>query len=94
MPLFKDKPEISRQHFRDILKKSNFKIGQSKPLSDAQRSLIEKRDFSRRLGSSISKVEYEKTIRNLENQKRKEQDFSTKYKLTKKIKYLKELEKK
>jgi DNA-binding IclR family transcriptional regulator len=56
--------------------------------------MIEKRDFSRKLGSTISKSEYERTIRNLQSQKMVEQDFSKKYKLTKKIKYLKELEKK
>jgi hypothetical protein len=94
MPLFDKKPEIPRSQFKDILKKSNFKIDQSKPLSDRQRSLIERKDFPRKLGSTISKSEYERTVRDLEKTKREETDFSKRYKINKEIKFLKELENK
>jgi len=94
MALFDRQPEIPRSRFRDILKKSNIRIGQSKPLSEGKKSLIENRDFPRRLGDTISKSEYERTVRGLENQKIHEQDFVKKHKLDKEIKFLKELEKK
>jgi len=94
MALFDKRPEIPRSQFREILKKSDVRTGQSKPLSETRKSLIEKRDFSRKLGGTISKSEYDRTVRGLESRKRQEQDFSKRYQLSKEIEFLKELEKK
>jgi len=93
MSLFEKRPEIPRSQFKDLLKKSDIKIGQGKQLSERQRGMIEKRDFPKRLGSSISQGEYARTLNRLKSEKMGEQDFIRKTKLGKEIKFLKELEK-
>jgi len=94
MPLFDKRPEIPRSQFKEILKKADVKIGQGRQLSNMERERIEKVDFPKRFGSSISQGEYKRTINRLNVAKRDEQDFTRKIKLGKEIKFLKELEKK
>jgi hypothetical protein len=55
---------------------------------------MEERDFPKRLGSSISKPEYQRTLNKLRSEKMMEDDFTKKTKLGKEIKFLTELEKK
>ena len=93
MSLFEKKPEIPRSQFRDILKKSDIKIGQGRQMSQRERAKIEKVDFSKRLGPSISHSEYKRTINKLTQEKMGEQDFTRKVKLGRELKFLKELEK-
>jgi len=92
MPLFDKRPDISRHQFRDILKKTDVKIS-GRQLSDREKQKIEKVDFSRRLGSSISKSEYSRTLNKLKSEKRDEADLTKKIKLGKEIKFLQEVEK-
>jgi hypothetical protein len=94
MPLFDKKPEIPRSQLKNILKKTDVKIGSGRQLSDRQKSMIEKRDFPKRFGSSISKSEYSRTLNRLKTEKRESPDFVKKIKIGKEIKFLEELEKK
>jgi hypothetical protein len=94
MSLFDKKPEIPRPQFKEILKKSNIKIGSGKQLSERQKANIEQRDFPKRFGSTISKGEYARTLNRLKGEKINERDFVRKTKLGKEIKFLQELEKK
>jgi hypothetical protein len=94
MALFDKQPEIPRSQFRDILKKSDIRIGQSKPLSENKKSLIEKKDFPKRFGETINRQEYDRTIRRLRSEKIAETDFAKKSRLGKELKFLQELEKK
>lgn len=93
MPLFEKRPEIPRSQFKALLKKANIKIGAGKQLSDAEKSRIERRDFPKRFGSSISESEYKRTINRLKAEKMQSRDFAEKTKLGKEIKFLEELEK-
>jgi hypothetical protein len=93
MPLFDKRPDISRQQFKDILKKSNIRIS-GKQLSDRIKESIEKLDFPKKFGGSISHSEYTRTLNRLKAEKSKEHDFTRKIKIDKKIKFLEEIEKK
>jgi hypothetical protein len=94
MSLFDKQPSIPRSQFKETLKKADIKIGSGRQLSKLERERIEKVDFPKRFGSSISQGEYKRTLNRLSAQKRDEQDFTRKIKLGKEIKFLKELEKK
>ncbi len=94
MSLFDKKPEIPRSQFREILKKSDVKIGSGRPLSQTHRERIEKLDFPKRLGETISKGDYLRTLNRLKSEKSVEQDYSKKIRMGKTIKFLEELEKK
>lgn len=94
MPLFDKRSEIPRSQLRNILGKSDLKAGIGKRFSEKQKTLMEKRDFPKKFGESISKTEYKMTVNRLKSEKRGEEDFSQKLKLDKKIKFLEELEKK
>jgi hypothetical protein len=94
MALFDKKSEIPRSQFKNILGKSDVKAGAGKQLSAKQKILMEKRDFPRKFGESISKAEYKMTVNKLKSERRGQEDFSQKLKLGKKIKFLEELEKK
>ena len=93
MSLFEKGPEIQRSQFKDLLKKTDIKIGQGRQLSQRQKVRIEERDFPKRFGASISEGEYKRTINRLKSEKFNEQDFIKKTQLGKEIKFLKELEK-
>lgn len=93
MPLFDKKPDIPRSQFKEILKKSDVKVGRGRPLSNFEREKIEKADFPKRYGASISQREYQRTINRLKSTKRDEQDFTKKIKMGKEIKFLEELKK-
>jgi len=93
MPLFDKKSEIPRHQFKDILKKTDVKIG-GRQLSSREKTLMEKKDFPKRFGSSISKSEYSRTLNRLKSEKMNEQDFTKKIKKGKEIKFLEKLEKK
>jgi len=92
MSLFEKKPEIPRTQFKDILKKADVKV-RGRQLSERELANIEKVDFPKRFGSTISKSEFDRTINRLEGQKRVEQDFTKKIKMGKKIEFLEGLEK-
>ena len=94
MPLFDKRPEISRSQFKDIIKKSDIKIGQGRQLSQREKERIEKIDFPKRLGVTISKSEYNRTLNKLKSEKINEQDFIKKNKIGRELKFLKDLEKK
>ena len=94
MSLFRQKPEIPRPQFQNILKKTNIKIGVGRQLSRGERNKIEKIDFPRRYGPTISKSEYSKTIRRLKAEKKEAPDYTRQIKLRKEIKFLETLEKK
>lgn len=93
MPLFNKRSDIPRRQFKDILKKANIKVG-GRQLSNREKEMMEKKDFPKKFGSSISKSEYLRTINRLKSEKMIEQDFTKKIKKGKEIKFLKELEKK
>lgn len=93
MPLFDKRSEITRPQFREILKKTNIKVG-PKPLSDAQKERIEKLDFPKNLGETISKGDYKRAINRLKSEKSMEPDYGKKFRMGKTIKFLEELEKK
>ena len=92
MPLFNKRSDIPRHQFRDILKKTDIKIS-GRQLSGREKTNLEKIDFPKRYGSSISKSEYSRTINKLKGEKMVEQDFTKKVKLGKKVKFLEGLEK-
>lgn len=94
MALFDKKSEIPRSQFKKILGNPDIKAGTGKQFSAKQKILMEKRDFPRKFGESISKSEYKMTVNRLKAEKRNLEDFSQKLKLGKKIKFLEELEKK
>lgn len=94
MSLFEKQPEIPRAQFKDILKKSDIKIGQGRQLSSREKENIESRDFPKRFGPAISRSEYARTLNRLKSEKTTEQDFVRKMKLGKEIKFLQEIEKK
>jgi len=93
MPLFDKRSEIPRPQFKDILKKSDIKIGHGRQLSNFEKERIEKVDFPKRFGPSISQGEYQRTLNRLKMEKRDEQDFTKKIKMGKEIKFLEELKK-
>ena len=92
MPLFAKKSDIPRSQFRDILKKTELKSGARK-LPSREKIMMEKRDFPKRFGSSISKSEYDRTVNRLKSEKMNEQDFTKKIKKGREIKFLQKLEK-
>lgn len=94
MALFDKKSDITRSQLKNILEKSDVKIGAGKQLSKMQKTLMEKRDFPKKFGESISKSEYTRAINKLKTEKANERDFGLKIKLDKKIKFLKEIEEK
>ncbi len=94
MALFDKKSEIPRSQLKNILGKSDVRAGGGKQLSAKQKILMEKRDFPRKFGESISKGEYKMTVNKLKAERRGQEDFTKKLKLGKKIKFLEELEKK
>jgi hypothetical protein len=94
MPLFDKRSEISRSQFREILKKTDIKVGLGKPLSENQKARIEKLDFPKKLGETISKGDYARTINRLKSEKSMEQDYGKKIRMSKTVKFLEELEKK
>jgi len=94
MTLFDKKSEIPRSQLKNILGKSDVKAGSGRQLSAKQKILMEKKDFPKKFGESISKAEYKMTVNKLKAEKRNQEDFSQKLKIGKKIKFLEELEKK
>lgn len=92
MPLFDKRPDIPRHQFKNIIKKADIKIG-GRQFSGREKEMMEKKDFPKRFGSSISKSEYDRTIRRLKSEKMTEQDFTKKIKKGKEIKFLEKLEK-
>jgi hypothetical protein len=94
MALFDKTPEIPRQKFKEILKKTEIKPAQGRPLSERQRVDLGQKILRGRVGDAISKSEYSRTLNKLRSEKINEQDFAKKYKMGKEIKFLQELEKK
>ena len=92
MSLFNKRSDIPRQQFKSILKKTDVKIS-GKQLSNRVKESIEKLDFPKRFGASISQSEYLRTLNRLKAERSKEHDFTRKIKIDKKIKFLEELEK-
>jgi hypothetical protein len=94
MALFDKQPEIPREKLKEMLKKSDIKIGQGKGLSDRQKESIESRDFPKKFGASINHSEYTRTINRMRMEKANEHDFAKKAKMGKELKFLQEIEKK
>ena len=94
MSLFEKKPEIPKRELKKLFKKVDVKIGQGRQLSSREKEKIAIKYFPRKYNSSISKGEYSRSLNELKEQKRQEQDFTKKTKMGREIKFLEEIEKK
>jgi hypothetical protein len=92
MSLFEKKPQLPRKEFREILKKSDIKIGASRKFNMREKLGIEKDIFPRKHGDMISKSIFDKGINELKKAGTWEKDYIKKTKIRKKIEYLKKLE--
>ncbi len=92
MSLFDKKAQLPRKEFRDILKRSDIKIGLTKGLNIKERLRIEEEIFPKKHGEIISKSIFDRGLNNLKKKGAWEVDLIKKSKIHKKIKYLKKLE--
>lgn len=92
MSLFDKKAQLPRSEFKNILKKSDIKIGAIKGLNIRDRLRIEEEVFPKKYGETISKSIFDRGLNNLKKKATWEVDFIKKHKIHKKIKYLKKLE--
>ena len=92
MSLFSKKTQLPRREFREILKKSDIKIGTTRKLNIKERLRIEKDIFPEKHGEMISKSLFDRRLNQLKKIGTWETDFIKKSKIHKKIKYLEKLE--
>jgi len=93
MSLFEKRSQLPRREFREILKKTDIKIGSGRGLNTKQRVRIEEDVFPKRQGETLSKRTFDRGINQLKKRRFGEADIVKKSKITKKIKYLENLEK-
>ena len=92
MSLFSKRTQLPRGEFREILKRSDIKIGTGKGLNIKERLRIEKDVFPEKHGQVISKSLFDRRLNQLKKTGTWETDLIKKSKIHKKIKYLEKLE--
>ncbi|MDO8486646.1 MAG: hypothetical protein Q7S77_03060 [Candidatus Staskawiczbacteria bacterium] len=92
MSLFDKKAQLPRKEFREILKKSDIKVGTGKGFNIRERLRIEKDIFPEKHGGIMSKQIFDRGLNKLKKEGAWEADLIKKSKIHKKIKYLKKLE--
>ncbi|MCD6550023.1 hypothetical protein J7K24_00570 [bacterium] len=97
MSLFEKKKEISREELREKLREAPSKvptgsswITSSERFEEKERVGLEKEVFGKKYGSYISKEEYKKALRELEEKKIRAKTSQEKLEIERKIRYLKE----
>lgn len=92
MGLFDRKKEVSRQELRSALRRDSGLIkGAEGRYSSTEREELGRNVFGPKYGSSISKLDYQRAIRDLQNQKSRTADIKEKEKIDDKIKYLEQI---
>ena len=92
MGLFDKKKSVSRQELRHALRRDSgiIKGGEGK-YSSTEREKLGKESFGPKYGSQISKLDYQRAIRDLENRKSRTTSIEEKEKIDDRIKYLEQL---
>jgi len=92
MGLFDRKKSVSREELRSALRRDSGRIGGGEgKYSSTERERMGKEVFGPKYGSDISKLDYQRAIRDLENQRSRTSDIEEKEKIDDKIKYLEQL---
>ena len=92
MGLFDRKKSVSRQELRSALRRDSgiIKGGEGK-YSSTERERLGKEIFGPKYGSQISKLDYQRAIRDLENRKSRTTSIGEKEKIDDRIKYLEQI---
>lgn len=92
MGIFDKDKSISRRDLRGVLRKDRGYIeGGEGRYTRQEREQIHKDVFGPKYGSDISKLDYRRAIRDLENKRSGAKDIKEREKIDDKIKYLKQL---
>jgi hypothetical protein len=92
MGLFDRKKSVSRDELRSALRRDSGLIrGGEGRYSSAEREKLSKDVFGPKYGSEISKLDYQRAIRDLQNQKSRTSDINEKERIDDKIKYLEQI---
>ncbi|KPJ55399.1 hypothetical protein AMJ47_00855 [Parcubacteria bacterium DG_72] len=92
MGLFDRKKSVSRQELRSALRRHSGRIKDSEgKYSSTERERLGKEVFGPKYGSKISKLDYQRAIRELENKKSRTKDIKERERIDDRIKYLEQL---
>ena len=92
MGLFDKKKSVSRQELRHALRRDSGRIKNSEgKYSLGEREKLVKETFGPKYGSEISKLDYQRAIRELENRRSRTTSIEEKETIDDRIKYLEQL---
>jgi hypothetical protein len=92
MGLFDKKKSVSREELRSALRRDSGLIrGGEGKYSSTEREKLGKEVFGPKYGSEISKLDYQRAIRDLENQRSRASDIKERERIDDEIKYLEQI---
>lgn len=92
MGLFDRQESVSREELRSALRRDSGVIrGGEGKYSSGEREKLGKEVFGPKYGSDISKLDFQRAIRDLKNQKSRVSDIKEKEKIDDRIKYLEQI---
>lgn len=92
MPIFNKKDAVSRSELRSALRRDSGRIrGGEGKFSVSEREKMSNDIFGPKYGGEISKLDFKRAIRDLENQRGRTKDTGKKEMIDDKIKYLKQM---